>query len=462
MLRLASALLLSAALVACTEGQPPRPPGGSADAGPPDAAAPDGGAPEAVLITPLGEVTDDAGIRSQRFRIQRGQGAASYGQWYPPAADGGTAPVVILAQPYDGIDWTGEAVDARWAARGPGAFPDEDGPNFDPATSADIGYAPITNDQSGDATFLWRYHGFGVLLMFGRFYAGGDVQNDIDDMTLGFELLAEQPEVDRSRIGILGGSWGGFEALYGAAYAREDLRPAVGVALYPVSDFELERRYATEVLPNRYTEANSRAAAATFFEPYVRRIDATVIRNSGFSGLKAEDVAARVTAPFLIVHEDWDTLVSIEQSQRLVALAPDRFRPLWLLHEGPPERWDDALNSHGKLLESFASLGAYPIVWAHMLTHLAGPQQPIVVPWDRPSFRALLALMRARRDEGADLTFLAPQLNLLCDPRVSTFAVDDQAVAPGSETVAAELGAAWGVPLEPEATCRALAAGTLP
>lgn len=442
--------------------------GRASDAGlrPPDSGAVDAGASDAgpppTTITRLEEVVDDAGVRAERYRLQRGDAAAGYAQWYPPPADGGAAPVIVLTKPYAGIDWTGEAVDERWAARGPGQHPDEDGPAFDPETSSSIAYDPLTLAEANDEVFLWQFHGFGVLMLFGRFYAGGDVANDIEDMTMGFDFLAAREDVDEARVGIFGGSWGGFLALYGAAYARADLAPAAGVALYPLSDFEAERRFANEVLPQRYTRPQSRAAAAAFFEPYLRRIDATVVRNSGFEGLRAEDVAARIDAPFLIVHEDWDTLVPIEQSERLVELAPETFAPLWLQHEGPPEPWDEALNTHGPLLAGGPGLGIYTFVWAHLLTRLGGPAQPLTVPWDRAGLRALLELMHARQAEGRDVAFLAPQLALLCDPRVQTFALDDGSIAPGPETLALELEAVWGASWTAEAACRALTQGNLP
>ncbi|MCA9556187.1 MAG: prolyl oligopeptidase family serine peptidase, partial [Myxococcales bacterium] len=329
-------------------------------------------------------------------------------------------------------------------------------------TGSSIVYEPMSADKAAESTFIWRHHGFGVLMLFGRFYAGGDVANDIEDMTLGFDLLATRDDVDRTRVGILGGSWGGFEALYGAAYARADLRPSVGAALYPLSDFEAERRFVTEVLPQRYTEETTRAASAEFFEPYLRRVDATVVARGGFEGLRAEDLVARIDAPFLVVHEDWDTLVSLEQSQRLVALAPDRFLPLWVLHDAPPTPWDQNPNTHGPLMAEFAGLGVYPALFAHLLTHLGGPAQPLLLPWDTASFRALLTLMHQRQAEGVDVAFLAPRLAPLCDPRITAYAVDTQASATGAEMVAAELGLAWGVALSADAACEALRAGQLP
>ena len=444
--------------------------GGADDGGAADGGAADGGTRDGTtsaeagetVATLLGEVVDDAGIRSMRYRLERSDGAAGYAQWYAPSVDGGVAPVVVLTKPYEGIDWTGEAVDERWAARGSGSFPDEDSPGYDPASDARIAYRPMTIDEAGESTLLWRRHGFGVLLLFGRFYAGGDVQNDIDDMTMGFDFLAARGDVDRARIGIMGSSWGGFEALYGAAYAAPGARPSVGVAFYPLSDFEVERRYATEILPLRYTKKTSRVMSEAFFDPYLRRIEATRARNQGFDGLRATDLVHRIEAPFLIVHEDWDTLVSIEQTERLVGLAPERFLPLWIAHERPPDPWDVALTTHGPLLSAFAELGVYPLVFAHLLTHLGGPEQSLFVPWDPPSFRSLLELMKERQTEGADIRFFAERLALLCDMRVTIFDASTQQGASGGQLVADELNAVWGTNLTRNEACEKLAASTLP
>ncbi len=58
-----------------------------------------------------------------------------------------------------------------------------------------------------------------VLVVFGRFYAGGSVRDDVADMAAGMWLAAELPSTDRTRIGLWGGSWGGFEALFAAQQA---------------------------------------------------------------------------------------------------------------------------------------------------------------------------------------------------------------------------------------------------
>lgn len=425
--------------------------GGTLDAQPPS--------PDAELsVTVLGEVNDDAGVHYQLLRLQRGPGPASYAQWFPPPP-GAPAPVLIQTQPYDGIDWTGEGVDQRWAALGPGLHPDVDGPDYDPARSSAITYTPMSPAKGVEDSGLWRLHGFGVLFLFGRFYAGGDVENDIQDMTAGFEFLAKRGDVDRRRIGISGGSWGGFLALYGAAYAPAGLRPSVGAALYPLSDFEVERRFVTEVLPLRYQQAASRDAAATFFEPYLRRIDATTLRRGGFQGLRAADLLERIFAPFLLVHEDWDTLVSFEQSTHLATQAPAHFLPFWLEHPGPPEPWDQALNQHGLLLNQLGPFGLSTFVWAHLLVHLGGADQPLYIPYSAAPLRALLTQLRQAQRAGLPIDFLAERLRDLCDPRASSYELSTQVIVPGPETVAVELNAVWGTHFDGPGACAQLAIG---
>jgi dipeptidyl aminopeptidase/acylaminoacyl peptidase len=56
------------------------------------------------------------------------------------------------------------------------------------------------------------------------------VRDDIEDMKAGMWFVADQSDVDKTRIGVYGGSWGGFEALYATAYADPRARPLVTVA----------------------------------------------------------------------------------------------------------------------------------------------------------------------------------------------------------------------------------------
>ena len=44
------------------------------------------------------------------------------------------------------------------------------------------------------------------------------------------KVLAEQAEVDRTKVGTFGGSWGGFEAVYASAFGDRRVAPAIEAA----------------------------------------------------------------------------------------------------------------------------------------------------------------------------------------------------------------------------------------
>lgn len=433
---------------------------GGSDANASDAALDASVDARAVLsVSVLRETTLDSGVYYQLLRLQQGDAAAGYAQWFPPP-DGGVRPVVIATKPYDGIDWTGEAVDMRWAQQGKGLHPDVDGPRLSDggAPTNGIMYEPLAPDKADDAA-LYRLHNFGTLLLYGRYYAGGDVQNDIDDMTLGFEFLAQSPLVDRKRIGIFGGSWGGFEALYGAAYAREDMKPKAGVGLSPLSDFQREEDFVTRELPMLYTRAESDNASALFFEPYLRRMHATTARRGSFDGLRAQDLVARIKSPFLLIHEDWDTLVSFDQSTKLVQLAPSVFKPLWVLHAAPPTSWDTVVNGHGPLLTEFAQLASYTFLTAFLLTQLGDADQTLYAVWDTASMRRLFAHMHTLQRAGVNVGFFAQRLIELTDARITAIDFGSGVSLSGRAAVARELNMEWKTTFTPENVAAKLADG---
>ncbi len=160
------------------------------------------------------------------------------------------------------------------AAQGPGAWPDVDSPDAG-SSPGDINYAPLTLAQAADETFVWHFHDFGVLLAYGRFYAGGDLSNERDDMIAAMAFLKSAQLVDRGHIGVIGTSWGGFEALMATAYAPPGVTPAATVATTPPSDFAEEYVYTTQTMPSRYVVAQNQMQCRAFFAPYLRRILAT-------------------------------------------------------------------------------------------------------------------------------------------------------------------------------------------
>ena len=153
----------------------------------------------------------------------------------------------MLTDPYGYITWNGDTLPEGAVERTPGAvFLD---------------------------AHIYLMNGFSAINVFGRYYAGGDIQNEVDDMVAGLRFLAQAPRVMRDRIAVTGGSWGGFESLYASAHAPDGAVPRVGVALYPPSDFQEFMHYLTVDIPAMDNE-EKRNQYISFFAPFVERINA--------------------------------------------------------------------------------------------------------------------------------------------------------------------------------------------
>ncbi len=190
-----------------------------------------------------------------------------------------------------------------------------------------------------------------MLFAYGRFYAGGDIENDRDDMVAAMKFLEATSLVDKQHIGVMGTSWGGFEALYAGAFAPASVKPAAIVAISPLSDFSDEHAFVTVEVINRYATDTAKNLARSFFEPYLRRIDHTT-RGTHYEGFRRADLVAGLTSPTFVLHEDWDTLVGYQQSTDLAAAAPGLVHLLSVRHSAPPVSWaePELINSPGPLM----------------------------------------------------------------------------------------------------------------
>ena len=251
----------------------------------------------------------------QLLRLE-GRNTPSYAVYFPRSK----TETVLLTRPYTAINWTGEEVDLFQS------------------NTASVG-------QILDDSMVYVINGFTVLNVFARFYTGGDIQNDIDDITAGIDFLSGKTD----KIGISGGSWGGFEALYGAANAS--LKPAAGVAYYPPSDMESWYNWTV-------------GTGESFFSPYRGRIDAAA--NGDFSRWSHEYLAENLETEFLLVHAPQDTLVPIQQSQNLAAMS-ERIHLFTMQRESAPL-------SHGELAGDYTIPIDTTISTAYLMSKLSADE----------------------------------------------------------------------------------------
>lgn len=371
---------------------------------------------------------------------------SAYAMWIPPLA-GGVKPAVVLTRPYDYIKWNGDSV-----------------PSGVPVTS---------NAQNVSNAAMFLLNGCGVLYVYERFQTGGSIQNDVDDTVAGLRFLNESAVADTSKIGIWGGSWGGFEALYGAAYASDGggVTPAAGIAFFPPSDFNDWVDYVENpagAIPNSVpdiTDAAKRDAYENFFvgesnDRYVKRIkDAT-----GLETWTGAALLLKLTTPFMVVHDEWDTLVPFEES---VALAADAgITPLFFYQEPPRNlnelpygwghgelrmyRFDNNLNTM-VAKEGYVFGIANTLASAYLFTRIAADDRaragnPLLVGYEKTALNDFIGYIRDIKCSGRDDAPWAAKLLQDCaDERVLMIEMSDGTYGYGDEIIAKAFSDAnWG------------------
>jgi dipeptidyl aminopeptidase/acylaminoacyl peptidase len=136
-----------------------------------------------------------------------------------------------------------------------------------------------------------------------------------DDITWGVQYLIAQGIADPKRIGIFGGSYGGYAALAGAAFTP-DLYSAVVSVVGPSNLPAAVESLTAFALPAR-TMFHKRIGDPTTPEGRAR-----LERQSPLQSV------SRIKAPLLIVHGANDPRVRQADSDALVAASSDRGRPV--------------------------------------------------------------------------------------------------------------------------------------
>lgn len=125
------------------------------------------------------------------------------------------------------------------------------------------------------------------------------------DLTDGVDFLVNTGKVDRKRVGIFGGSYGGYAALAGLAFTPDHY--AAGICLFGISDLI---DYATV-----FSMESEAYAGDT-----VRRVGdpTTPTGRTLLQDLSPVNHADSFTAPLLIYHGAKDTLIAVSHARRMV------------------------------------------------------------------------------------------------------------------------------------------------
>ncbi|MCB9598196.1 MAG: hypothetical protein H6719_36115 [Sandaracinaceae bacterium] len=393
-------------------------------------------------------------VAVELIRAHRPDGGVSYLLYFP--APSPNAPVAVLTEPYAGVDWTGESVDARWAALGDGLHDDVDAPDWD--GDDQIAYGAQSIEQAASASNIFLLHGVAAVRAYGRFYAGGDLADDLMDSAAPYFFVRSRAgELDLSHIGAYGGSWGGMMVIYGAALAPDEAVPRAAVALAPPSDFADMWRWIAEDLPAVYPDPTE---AERFFSPYRRRIEAAAGGPPGvgdYAPFSYDALCAGLRAPVVLPHDQHDVLVTVRQTEGFVTACGAQLEPLYW-HRQAPLDYAAVGMSHGVFDDAPGVATALTFAVVHLLLELLPDASPVYTVADAAPLEGFLATVRAEQLAGGDAADALPRLRELADARVQAFA-SDSSVAPGAERLADAVNAVYGTTHDADSIRAALATG---
>ena len=398
-------------------------------------------------------------VQVELIRVHQPGGARSYILYtHAPTAN---APVVVAHEPYAGIDWSGEAIDARWVAQGNGLHPDVDAPDYD---GDDVIAFELQSVQSAvDASAVWTINNFATVHTYARFYTGGSLAGDVLDAAAGFHFIASRStELDAARIGSFGGSWGGMMALFGARNAPAAATPRAVAALTPLSDFVDQWQWTQFDLPASFPRP---AEVEAFFSPYWRRAKGDLgdppVQNTQSRPFTLEGLCPQLPGVVFAPHDDWDTLIPVRQTERLTS-ACDNVQPMYWRRSGAREVATTKLD-HGTFDTEPQLPSMSTFAYTFMVSALANDAAPMLISLaHQPALEVYLGTVRAAQLGGQDPGAVLPRLRELAAPRVQLFSVPDNNVVAGGEMLAAAVNAVWGTSYDATTLRQQLANGLPP
>ncbi|MGH6911535.1 MAG: alpha/beta hydrolase family protein, partial [Phenylobacterium sp.] len=231
---------------------------------------------------------DISPVRPVRFKAQDGLELSGY-LTTPRGRDAQTLPLVVFPH-------GGPAV--------------RDGPGFDwwAQAMASRGYAVLQVNFRGSDGFGWKFLEAG----FGQW--GRKMQTDLSD---GVRELARQGVVDPKRVCIVGGSYGGYAALAGPTLDPGVYRCAASYG--GISDL---RTFAP------WVRSQNGVGSQRYL---IRFIGAESARDPSMSEISPAAHADKVSVPILLIHGKDDTVVPLEQSQRMADALKAAGKPVELV-----------------------------------------------------------------------------------------------------------------------------------
>ncbi len=181
---------------------------------------------------------------------------------------------------------------------GPAAF-DTIGFDYLAQALANEGYLVIQPQFRGSSGFGIRHK------KAGRGEWGKKMQTDLED---GIDYLVGKGMIDPKRICIVGGSYGGYAALAGAAFSNKHYK--CSVSINGVSDL-----YAFLKDKRRSSNSGKYSSTLTYFN--IQWTGEDSVDKELLKSISPAQHAKNINIPILLIHGEEDLVVSIEQSKKM-------------------------------------------------------------------------------------------------------------------------------------------------
>lgn len=404
--------------------------------------------PDLFTSSVLSNESYSAGAHTyQLIKSQSGSKTPTYMQWIPNDTNT-TSGAVIIYYPYESINWSGEAVDAKWSALPSGGQPDDDGPYYNVSTSSQIANSPMPHLTAAENASLFNTNRLHTLIVYGRYYSGTTVAGDVQAVLDGYRFLNSKSVVDKTKIGIYSGSWGGVGVLYGSkAAAAYNLKPKTISLSYPVSDLKALSAYIDSI-PTLTADATKRIQYAAFFDPYKRRLDKATEALAGQSTRydkysRAE--LASLDASLFVIHDDWDTLVPVGLTSNLFTSMTLSDKYSYFQRHITGINYDTFILNHSQASQQVDY--ATTLTWNYhfLVTELTDPTQTRITSFARSIYASQFQHMKIMFDNGADTSHFRKTLGLLCRPNVQMLDVESGNFYSGSDVFVFLMNVYYGV-----------------
>jgi esterase/lipase len=354
----------------------------------------------------------------QLLEAQSGSKNPTYMQWIPNETNTSSGAVIIY-YPYESINWTGLAIDSKWYNLSSGGHPDEDGPYYNPLTSSSIYISPMTHLTAAQSNSIFMINKLHTLIVYGRFYSGSTVADDVQTIVDAYRFLNTKDVVDKTKIGIHSGSWGGVGVLFGTKAAEAySLKPKTISIAYPVSDLKALLAYIDSI-PTLTSDLTKQSEYAAFFDPYQRRLnkatEALAGQSSRYDKYSSSELAS-IDSSIFVIHDDWDTLVPSSLTNNLLNTMTGADKYVYYQRHSSALNYTTAILSHSQTLQPIDLTTVLTWNYLFLITELTDPSLLRVTIFSLNSFVAQFQHMKAMFDAGQDTTLFRKSLALLCRP----------------------------------------------